>query len=465
MVEGGEDVDGAHEGDGEVAVEGAEADGVAAFEAGAVGEPRHGDDAVAVGAPALAEPAGAHDGEVGDDDIGADLDEVVVADAPAVEAVRGVVGGDDVGGGGEAADDVDALGGVEVEGHGALVGVAVVELGVGVPARFALGLGADVADRVEAVFGLDLDDVGAEVGEETGGEGPGDGPAEVEDAHAGEGLVGIGGGVGGSREGPDAGDRRGAGARRGWGCGGAGALDDAIIEEGIEFGRVEAGEAGQDFLAVLTEGGGRPERGRVAVGEEGGAREADGFAELGVSGVDEEVTGEEVGILGQVLHGVEGEDQQTAGLSLVDEFLEGERGAEGLGVVVDAAALQDAIGEVVPFGVVEVGGGDILPHPGDVVIPVRRVDGEGEPVSIAALVDGGRSDGIVAGGDLAMPVPHVAVGGLEGGPVDGLLQADGDVPGPSAPGCCKKHGKGGLRGGHGGLLVGEFAGGVVGRVV
>ena len=184
MEDGGHHLHRGEVGHGEVRVEGAEADRGTAGEAGQVREAAHGDDAAAIRAPARVRSAHTHDRPVRNDNIGLDFAERVISEAPAVKAVRSVVRGNDVGGGGETARNGDAFGRIEIEREGAFVGVAVVELAVRVPARRPRWLHANLANGVQAVFGLDLDDVGPEVGQQPCGEWACDRPAEVEDADA-----------------------------------------------------------------------------------------------------------------------------------------------------------------------------------------------------------------------------------------------------------------------------------------
>ena len=155
-----------------------------------MGEATHRDDPVAVGTPLGSRTFNAHHGDVADDDVGLDLAQVVVADAPAVETVGGVVRGDEVGLFGEFADGLDAFLGFEVERDRLLAAGAVVERAVGVDREVVRRLHAPVANRVDAGLRFDLEDLGAEVGEQPGAERTGNGPGEIEDSDAVEGASG-----------------------------------------------------------------------------------------------------------------------------------------------------------------------------------------------------------------------------------------------------------------------------------
>ena len=96
----------------------------------------------------------------------------------------------DVGLGGQALQQRRALGPAQVEGDRLLVALFR-EPGIAVA---ALAGGAELAQRVALAGLLDLDDLGAELAEDGGGEGPGDEGREVDDADAVERqLVGHGG--------------------------------------------------------------------------------------------------------------------------------------------------------------------------------------------------------------------------------------------------------------------------------
>ena len=237
--------------------------------------PAHRHEPVAVGAPAGVGAAEAHHGEVGDDQARSQRGEGLAVEAPAVEAVGRVVGGDDVGGGDQLADQLLALGRVDVQRDGPLAGAAVLEHAVRVERDDGGRLRADVADRVEPVLRLELDHVGAEVGQQPGGERAGDGPREVDDAHAGQRL----------------------------------AVVDARRPPPPAVG-VRVGELGEDAV-VGAERGRRAAVAPSDVGAERRAGEADPLA-VGLVDVDEEVPGRQMGVLGDVGDLVDRRHEQAA---------------------------------------------------------------------------------------------------------------------------------------------------------
>lgn len=179
----GDDLGGGDGCEGEVGVEGADADGRSVGVSGVGGDAGECGDAVADAAVGGFGSGGAHDGEGGVDEVGFGGAELLVGEAEFAHGAGGEVVGDDVEVWEEFEDELSCLGEVEVEGEGAFVGVGVVEEGAGVDGE-ALWWVGEFADGVDAGGGFDFDDVGAEVGEEFGDEWSGGHPAEVEDADA-----------------------------------------------------------------------------------------------------------------------------------------------------------------------------------------------------------------------------------------------------------------------------------------
>ena len=210
---------------------------------------------------------------------------VVPIEPPAIEPVRGVVGRDDVGGGDELPGQLLAVGRVDVQRDGTLAGPAVLEDAVGVEGDLGGRLGPDVADGVEPVLRLQLDHVGAEVGEQAGGERPGDGPREVDDAHPGERLTVVAAGS----------TRVGRSCRRG--------ADRQLGEHPVVGAQGGAG-------APLR-------RGRRPIGtaiRPGGRR-----SPSGCSTSTKKSRAREVRVLGHVRHLVDRRDEQPARLALGDQ--------------------------------------------------------------------------------------------------------------------------------------------------
>ena len=196
---------------------------------------------VAVGA------AEAEGGHAQHDDAGVDLAEGLVADAGAGHRLGHVVLDEDIATRNEAVDGLAALGGHDVAGHGALVAGADVEAGAAVPGVVAgveVGVGAEglallgdplgllLRERplgapgsgLDAVDGLDADDLGAPVGKQLADvrAGPHDRDLGDTDPFEGEAAGGEGTGGGGSVGGrvakgssPSCSPRRGA-RRAGW---------------------------------------------------------------------------------------------------------------------------------------------------------------------------------------------------------------------------------------------------------
>ena len=106
------------------------------------------------------------------------------AKTEALDRARAKAFDDEVGLLGEAAEDVAAGGGLEVERDASLAGVEFQEHTAAVAVRDVTGERPHPARHVAAVGVLDLEDVGAVVGEQLGGVRPGDGLREVEDADA-----------------------------------------------------------------------------------------------------------------------------------------------------------------------------------------------------------------------------------------------------------------------------------------
>ena len=124
-------------------------------------------------------------------EVGLDLAKLLVAEALALDYAGGEALGHDVGDGGEAPGDFLRLRFRQVEADAALRGVVVGEVAGLVDAGLALQERRPQAAAVDADAAFDLDHLGAEEREELRGHGSGDGPTEVDDAHARQGQVSL----------------------------------------------------------------------------------------------------------------------------------------------------------------------------------------------------------------------------------------------------------------------------------
>ena len=122
---------------------------------------------------------------------GQQLAEMLVGETHAREGAWAEVLDNEVGDGDQSFDQLASAGFAEIGGDAELVAVEVVVHTAAVGA----GLAGHAADGVEMVLVLDLDDLGAEVGEDSGRLGTGDDPGEVADADALKGQGCGGGGI------------------------------------------------------------------------------------------------------------------------------------------------------------------------------------------------------------------------------------------------------------------------------
>jgi hypothetical protein len=121
--------------------------------------------AVGVG-PTLALAAAAHV-----DDVRVVRPDVIDVDAQLRADAGELVGEEDVAGGRELVEDLEAVVGREVEGQALLAAVRVLEQDVDVGAHDGEPAGREAPHGVAALDVLDLDDLGAPVGEQRGGRG------------------------------------------------------------------------------------------------------------------------------------------------------------------------------------------------------------------------------------------------------------------------------------------------------
>ena len=156
---------------------------------GPLGEPHPhvdatvGDDSIAIRAVLQIGSRGPHHRHGQHDDVGLHLPQLLEAEPPPVHAVAGEVVGDDVRLRHELFRDLDRLRAVQIERDRELVRVAVVECAVPTVLRQIFGRGphAALTDQVHTGERFDLDDLRAEVRQDTGGRRTGDQPEEVRD--------------------------------------------------------------------------------------------------------------------------------------------------------------------------------------------------------------------------------------------------------------------------------------------